>query len=37
MDGAPLFFAGTDVGVTDTDGRYRSVTGFTDAAPGPKR
>jgi len=37
MDGAPLFFAGTDFGVIDTDGRFRSVTGFTDAAPGLKR
>ena len=32
-EAAPLFFAGTDFGVLAADGRLRSVTGFTDAAP----
>jgi len=30
---APLFFAGTDFATLAPDGRFRTVTGFTDAAP----
>jgi hypothetical protein len=30
---APLFFGGTDFAVLAEDGRFRAVTGFTDAAP----
>ena len=30
---APLFFAGTDYAELAPDGRFRMVTGFTDAAP----
>ena len=30
---APLFLAGTDFAVIAKDGRFQSVTGFTDAAP----
>ena len=30
---APLFFAGTDFATLAPDGRFRMVTGFTDAAP----
>ncbi len=30
---APLFFAGTDFATFGPDGRFRMVTGFTDAAP----
>jgi SnoaL-like domain len=30
---APLYFGGTDFAVLAPDGRLRSVTGFTDAAP----
>jgi SnoaL-like domain len=30
---APLFFGGTDFAILAEDGRFRSVTGFTDAAP----
>jgi hypothetical protein len=32
---APLFFGGTDFAVLAEDGRFRAVTGFTDAAPSP--
>ncbi|HEY2444462.1 MAG TPA: nuclear transport factor 2 family protein [Rhizomicrobium sp.] len=32
---APLFVARTDFAVIAKDGRFRSVTGFTDAAPAP--
>jgi SnoaL-like domain len=32
-DGAPLFFAGTDFATFADDGRFRTVTGFTDAMP----
>ena len=31
---APLHFVGTDFGVIAADGRLKSVTGFTDEAPG---
>ncbi len=30
---APLFIAGTDFATVGKDGRFQSVTGFTDAAP----
>jgi hypothetical protein len=30
---APLFFAGTDFATLAPDGRFASVTGFTDAMP----
>ena len=30
---APLFFGGTDFAVIAEDGRFRAVTGFTDAMP----
>jgi hypothetical protein len=30
---APLFFGGTDFALLAEDGRFRSVTGFTGAAP----
>jgi hypothetical protein len=30
---APLFFAGTDFATIAPDGRFLTVTGFTDAAP----
>jgi hypothetical protein len=30
---APLFIAGTDFATVGEDGRFQSVTGFTDAAP----
>lgn len=30
---APLFFAGTDFAALAPDGRFRTVTGFTDAMP----
>ena len=33
VEGAPLFFAGTDFATIGADGRFVSVTGFTDAAP----
>jgi hypothetical protein len=32
-ESAPLFFGGTDFAILAEDGRLRSVTGFTDAAP----
>jgi hypothetical protein len=32
-DGAPLYLGGTDFAVLSSDGRFRSVTGFVDAAP----
>jgi hypothetical protein len=32
---APLYLAGTDFGVIADDGRFKSVTGFVDAAPAP--
>ena len=32
-DQAPLYLGGTDFGVMAPDGRFRSVTGFVDAAP----
>ncbi len=32
-DTAPLFFAGTDFAMLASDGRFRMVTGFTDAVP----
>ena len=32
-DTAPLFFGGTDFAVVAEDGRFRTVTGFTDATP----
>ena len=32
---APLYLAGTDFGVIAGDGRFKSVTGFVDAAPAP--
>lgn len=32
-DTAPLFFAGTDFAMLASDGRLRTVTGFTDAVP----
>lgn len=32
---APLYFRGTDFGVIGNDGRFKSVTGFTDAKPAP--
>jgi hypothetical protein len=32
-DTAPLFFAGTDFATLASDGRFRAVTGFTDAVP----
>ena len=32
-EGAPLFFGGTDFATFGDDGRFRSVTGFTDAMP----
>jgi hypothetical protein len=34
-DVAPLFIAGTDFAVLSEDGRFRAVTGFIDAMPGP--
>ena len=34
-DAAPLFFGGTDFAVLAEDGRFRAVTGFTDAMPSP--
>jgi hypothetical protein len=34
-DQAPLYLAGTDFGATTDDGRFKSVTGFVDAAPAP--
>lgn len=30
---SPLYFGGTDFGDVGADGRFRSVTGFTDAMP----
>jgi hypothetical protein len=30
---APLYFGGTDFAQVASDGRFRMVTGFTDAAP----
>jgi SnoaL-like domain len=30
---APLFFGGTDFAIFAEDGRFRAVTGFTDAMP----
>jgi hypothetical protein len=30
---APLYLAGTDFGMITDDGRFKSVTGFVDAAP----
>lgn len=32
---APLYLGGTDFAVLATDGRLKSVVGFTDAAPAP--
>lgn len=32
---APLHFVGTDFAVVDSDGRFKSVTGFVDEAPAP--
>jgi SnoaL-like domain len=32
-DAAPLFFGGTDFATLANDGRFRAVTGFTDAVP----
>jgi hypothetical protein len=32
---APLYLAGTDFGAIADDGRFKSVTGFVDAAPAP--
>ena len=32
---APLYLGGTDFATVGTDGRFRSVVGFTDAAPAP--
>ena len=34
-EAAPLFFGGTDFAVFAEDGRFRAVTGFTDAMPSP--
>jgi hypothetical protein len=34
-DAAPLFIGGTDFAVLAEDGRFRAVTGFIDAMPGP--
>lgn len=34
-DVAPLFIGGTDFAVLAEDGRFRAVTGFIDAMPGP--
>lgn len=30
---APLHFVGTDIGIVGKDGRFKSIIGFTDAAP----
>jgi len=30
---APLHFVGTDIGIVGSDGRFKSVIGFTDEAP----
>ena len=32
---APLYLGGTDFGMVAGDGRFKSVTGFVDAAPAP--
>jgi SnoaL-like domain len=32
---APLFFGGTDFAILAADGRFRTITGFTDAMPSP--
>jgi hypothetical protein len=32
---APLYIAGADFAVVGSDGRFKSVTGFVDAAPAP--
>jgi hypothetical protein len=32
-ENAPLFFGGTDFATFGDDGRFRAVTGFTDAMP----
>ena len=34
---APLHFVGTDFGVVGSDGRFKTVTGFTDEAPAPQK
>ena len=34
-DAAPLYFRGTDFATFADDGRFLTVTGFTDAAPSP--
>ena len=32
---APLHFVGTDIGEIASDGRFKSILGFTDEAPAP--
>ncbi len=34
---APLYIGGTDFAVLAPDGRFKTVAGFTDAAPAPMR